>query len=250
MGELNRFIVELSLWKFFGISWVSFSLLYFGFAIVADWLSHRLLPALNVGNRLSGRAKVKQIVNEIRYSLISITVFASYGLLTKIMITKHILNVNWQCDPLFLPFEIICLFVWNEFHFYICHRLLHTKWLFKKVHLIHHRSTIPTAYSTYSFHWFEAILLGSVMISAMFIYHFQWLALLSLPLSSITINAIGHFHYDMFPHKPTSHLLSFSRRHSLHHSHNKGNFGFLLPIFDRLFGSTISKKLESETPTL
>ncbi|QGQ96451.1 hypothetical protein EHS13_16950 [Paenibacillus psychroresistens] len=54
----------------------------------------------------------------------------------------------------------------------------------------------------------------------------------------------------MFPLKRTSNLLSFSRRHSLHHSHNKGNFGFLLPIFDQLFGSSISKKIESETPPL
>jgi Delta7-sterol 5-desaturase len=250
MTDINQFIIEIAWWKFFAMSWVSFSLLYFGFAIVAEWLTHRLLPVLNIGKRLSGNVKNKQISTEIRYSLISISVFACYGLLTKVMITAQILQVNWKFDPIFLPFEIICLFLWNEFHFYISHRLLHTKWLYKQVHVLHHRSTIPTAYSTYSFHWFEAILLGSVMISAMFIYHFQWIALLTLPLTSITFNAIGHFHYDMFPLKSISHLLSFSRRHSLHHSHNKGNFGFLLPIFDQLFKSSISKKIESETPNL
>jgi lathosterol oxidase len=250
MNELNRFIIELSLWKFWVISWISFSLLYFGFAIIAEWLSHRLFPALDFGRPLRGRAKPQQISIEIRYSIVSITVFAFYGLLTKILITEHILTVNWKIDPLLLPLEIIGLFLWNELHFYICHRLLHTKWFYKQVHVIHHRSTTPTAFSTYSFHWFEAVLLGSVMIIAMFIFHFQWLALLSLPLTSITFNAIGHFHYDIFPDKRSSHLLSFSKRHSLHHSHNKGNYGFLLPIFDRLFGSSISKNSEGEASTL
>lgn len=245
MNEINQFIVDLALWKFFLISWVAFSGLYFLFAITAEWASHYLFPILHFGSPISGKAKAHQVVIEIRNSLVSITIFAAYGLLTKILVTSLFLQVNWEIDLLFLPLEIMALFIWNELHFYICHRLLHTKWLYKKVHVVHHRSTIPTAYSTYSFHWFEAVLLGSVMLTAMLIYPFQWLALLSLPLISILFNSIGHFHYDMFPLRSTSHLLSFSRRHSLHHSHNKGNFGFLLPVFDQLFGSTIShKKIE------
>ena len=41
----------------------------------------------------------------------------------------------------------LVLLLWWDFHFYWTHRLLHTKWLFKYVHKVHHESYNPDPFS-------------------------------------------------------------------------------------------------------
>ena len=43
--------------------------------------------------------------------------------------------------------SIIVLYLWQDFHFYWTHRMLHTKWLYKKVHKVHHESYNPGPFS-------------------------------------------------------------------------------------------------------
>ncbi|WP_127579862.1 sterol desaturase family protein [Paenibacillus koleovorans] len=218
----------------FFLTFAAFSGLYFGFA----WLTLHL-PGHKIDHR---PLRKNQIRNEIGLSMISIACFSGIAVVTKWLVELGILEVTWEIVWWKLPLEIAVLFFWNEIHFYLCHRLLHTSWLYRHVHVRHHRSVVPTPYSTYSFHFVEALLLGSVMTTALLFYPFSLVSLMTLPLMSIILNALGHLNADLFPSRPLSHPLAFARRHSMHHSQNSGNYGFFLPWFDMWFRSAIKQK--------
>jgi len=225
----------------FGIVSAGFASIYFSLSITAIFLIHKIFPALKMGKFLDARSlQDMQPFHEIGNSLIAIAIFGLYGVLTLKLDEMNIVHIDWRLDWSRLPIDLLVITLWNEIHFYTCHRFLHTRWLYRHVHITHHRSVVPTPFSTYSFHWFESTLLGSVMIMGMLFYDYTILALILFPLVSLTFNTIGHLNYDLFPEKPLEHILSASRRHGLHHSRVNGNFGFTLPHLDTWFKTRIS----------
>jgi len=215
----------------------AFLLLYFSLAGLGWWLSRSLLPAWGIGAIVDARPlREHQITTEIRRSFLSIVVFAGYGWLTTQAYLHGWVDVRWTASWAQIAGDVIVLLVWNEIHFFLCHRLLHTRWLYRHVHRIHHESVTPTPFSTYSFHWLEAVLLGSVMITAMTWHTFSIWALMFLPVMSLVFNIIGHGNYNIFA--GTS-LRSASAEHASHHRVVVGNYGFYFPVLDQLFGTRL-----------
>jgi len=174
---------------------------------------------------------------EILQSMRSIFVFSLQGIIIQQGLIWGWFNISYDLNGWFF-LQVALLFLWNEVHFFACHYLLHTKFMMKRVHWVHHHSKEPTVFSTFSFHWIEAFLLGTVIIFPLALYPFQAAAILSLPIMSLIINLLGHCNYDFFSaHKP-EHILKFSYRHSMHHKRGRGNLGFLLPWLDTFFKTT------------
>ena len=46
----------------------------------------------------------------------------------------------------------------SEAVFYYNHRMLHTRWLYKHVHKIHHEFTAPIGLAAIYLHWFESLI--------------------------------------------------------------------------------------------
>jgi Delta7-sterol 5-desaturase len=237
---------NVGLVEVFGIATTGFLLLYFTFAIAAWAVTRRVLLPMGIGDVVERHPIRKgQIAKEIRRSLVSIAIFGGYGVLTFEAWCKGFVAINFGASWLKIGAEVAMLVIWNEVHFYTMHRSLHTPWLFRKVHRIHHESAVPTPFSTYSFHWIESMLLGSVMLLPMFIYRFSAPALLALPIISILLNTIGHSNYNLFANHPR--MRSASVEHTAHHIRVNGNFGFYLPFFDRWARTALSRKPEHRT---
>lgn len=214
-----------------------FNLIYWGFSFLAILIFHyfeRKNTIVKVENHfLYAGQKKKEILQSMR----SIFIFS----LQAIVIQQGIENgwfhiqtyTNWWVVP-----QVIVLFFWNEIHFYFCHRLLHTKFMMKNIHHVHHHSKEPTVFSTFSFHGLEAFLLGTIVFLPLLLYPFQLLAIISLPIMSLLINLLGHSNYDLFSNHHPKHILKFPYRHSMHHKQGKGNLGFLLPWLDQIFKTT------------
>jgi len=220
---------------------IFFNLLYWSTALGGSWLlryfsKNGAISPLNNHHLYPGQVKT-----EIGRSLVSIAVFSLQGIILQQGIKAGWLQSSYSVTWRIIP-EILVLFIWNEIHFYLVHRLLHLPWMIRRIHWVHHHSKEPTVFSTFSFHWVEAFLLGTVILFPLLVYPFEWPALLSLPVMSILLNTLGHCNYDLFPKSSLHSILKFSNRHSLHHQMGKGNFGFMLPWFDTAFKTAVPTK--------
>jgi sterol desaturase/sphingolipid hydroxylase (fatty acid hydroxylase superfamily) len=212
---------------------LGFLAIYFGLGAGAWLLTTRVLPARGAGRPLADRPLVPgQIAGEIRASLISILIFGGFGVLTAVGARAGLWTVLPSRSAAGVTAELALLVVWNDVHFYVIHRLLHTRWLYQHVHREHHRAIRPTPFSTYAMHPVEATLLGSVMVCVAPLHAFSLPTLVVFPLVSLVFNNIGHTNYDLAPAASRWNPLAGSRRHEAHHRLVHGNYGFLLPLLD------------------
>jgi Delta7-sterol 5-desaturase len=231
---MREFILNCSATEIMIAGLVFFGGIYFVFGCTNWLLTRQLLPALGIGKQLDPRPLAAgQIRRELEGSAMSIVIF---GL--GMIFPWGLLQLGWAklaIDPSLgqTLVEILVLVVWNEIHFYLNHRLLHTRWL-RQFHLPHHRSVVTTPWSAYNFHPVEAIMLGNVILLPMVLHDFSVYALFSVPLFSLLFNTIGHSNYDFNPRAPRV-IFNGARRHHLHHACFHGNYGFMFPFMDWLF---------------
>jgi Delta7-sterol 5-desaturase len=229
---------RLSYTAVYALTCLGFLSIYFGIGALSEFLVTRFLPRRARGRVLSSRELgAGQRGREIKSSLLSIALFGGFGVLTLFGWRVGLWSVG-RASPL-VVLELLALVLWNELHFYAIHRLLHVQPLYRWVHRHHHRSIRPTSWSTFAMHPLEALLLGSVMVLVMPFHEFSWPTLLLFPTVSLLLNNIGHMNYDALPEASDWHPLSGSRRHERHHQAVHGNYGFMLPLLDRLFGTEL-----------
>jgi len=63
------------------------------------------------------------------------------------------LQEDGSISPLVFLLAFSLGYLWGDTHFYWTHRLLHTQWLYKRVHKTHHESYNPDPFSGLSMHW-------------------------------------------------------------------------------------------------
>src|SRR5690606_11716258 len=182
--------------------------------------------ALGIGGLLDPRPLAAgQLRRELSLSGLSILIFG-----VGMLFPWGLLQLGWarlavEAGPVRVAAESLVLGVWNDVHFWLNHRLLHSRWL-RRIHLPHHLSTVTTPFAAFAFHPLEALMLGNVILLPMVVHDFSFWSLLSVPLFSLFFNCVGHSNYDLWPSVSYAHWFAASRRHHLHHACYHGNYGF------------------------
>ncbi len=202
----------------------------------AYWLALRSIPesvATQTGRVL--RLRPGQVREELWLSLLSMVIFAAQTAAVAWMLRHGWLTIDWHRSPWHLLWELPLLYLWNELHFFMIHRALHWKPLYRTVHIWHHRSVITTPFSAYSFHPVESFLLGSVMPLALAMHAFGPWALLGLTIMSLILNVSGHLPYEQIHERSQlfRRLLAHSRYHNRHHREFHTHYAFSLVWLDR-----------------
>ena len=68
------------------------------------------------------------------------------------------LGCSFAQHPVYLFGLALCVPIIHEFHFFCIHRLIHTPFLYKWVHSVHHNSVNPSPWSSLSMHPVEHLL--------------------------------------------------------------------------------------------
>lgn len=141
--------------------------------------------------------------------------------------------------------SILGYFIIYDLSFYWIHRWLHQAWMYKHVHLTHHRSHNPTPWASYSFHPIEAIL--NLLYYYVYVLIFPtniWL-FISLVILTDFGNLAGHLGYDFFPKTNQSNFIlkwiTTPTHHNLHHQYPQSNYGLYFRGWDKWF-KTLSQR--------
>ena len=139
-------------------------------------------------------------------------------------------NDGWIWFCLWFPL----LQVWQSFHFYSYHRILHIPFFYKISHAVHHRNVNPGPWSGYSMHPIEHTLyISSILIHFVIpshplhvLYHLYWLVLGTVST---------HAGYEKIWIKNKNLLNVGSFFHHLHHRYFNCNYGNPEIPFDKWF---------------
>ncbi|MBY0452258.1 MAG: sterol desaturase family protein [Bdellovibrionaceae bacterium] len=150
--------------------------------------------------------------------------------------TKIYTQINYMGVLYFIGSFLIYILGYEIFY-YFAHRLLHTNFLYKHVHYVHHRVRSPTVLSIYCFHPLEAL--------GYFIFHMSFVLLVpihptALLISSLFLhqgNVTGHLGYEIFPDKFKNKFtfLNSATGHFYHHQYQTCNYGYTFTILDKIF---------------
>ena len=141
-------------------------------------------------------------------------------------------------------FEVLFILIVDDMFFYVLHRLMHeNKYIYRKIHKIHHRAStpFPSEYLyTHPLEWMTGMIgpfIGIFLLQGVSIYSF-WLILIIRNLHELDIHSGLKSSYltKYFPFSGTN------EHHDLHHSILDGNYASSFSFWDKMFKTEISEK--------
>lgn len=185
----------------------------------------------------------KTILREIAWSTSSVIVFCVGTYLIIYYLAKPGYSLLYEdigtYGYVYYFFSIIfCVFL-HDLTFYISHRLLHTHFMMKHFHRIHHSFKNPTPFAIWAAHPLEATILLLIAFLPIFLIPMHITALVIYMLITQIFNLLGHAGVEIMPHKlNTKKLLKYVNtptHHNMHHRYTNYSFGIYSRIWDTLF---------------
>lgn len=181
---------------------------------------------------------------EILYSLSTILIFTAIGVATQdlhragaLRLYDDVSTYGWAYWVASIGAAILI----HDAYFYWTHRAMHHPKLFARFHRVHHLSTSPSPWASYSFAPLEAVVEGMVVPLTLLVMPMHQLAVFVFLVYMIAINVLSHLGIELFPRSFTrsrwTRWLVTSTHHNLHHRDFHGNYGLYFTWWDRLLGT-------------
>jgi len=143
---------------------------------------------------------------------------------------------------LFVSFFLMIIL--HDTYFYWAHRFMHHHKVFRFFHYVHHQSTNPSPWASFSFQPTEAIVEAGIFVIFAFSIPLHFYVLIAFLLFMTAYNVYGHLGWELYPKKFEKSSLgkwvNTSISHNLHHQYFKGNYGLYFMFWDRWM-DTVSK---------
>ncbi len=184
------------------------------------------------------------IAREILYSIGTLLIYGLVSKLVFIAYSRGLTRIYFDIGKYgvgYILVSFVLMVLLHDAYFYWTHRLIHHKWIFNSVHLVHHRSNNPTPWASFSFHPLEAALSAGIVPLIIFTIPSHPIAILLFLTNMTLINVLGHLGYELFSVRlRTSKLgqwLNTSTMHNAHHRDSTCNFGLYFTFWDRFMNT-------------
>jgi Delta7-sterol 5-desaturase len=213
------------------------------FLIVRRWGAERFRASkIQAGNRVNATQIKQEVKNTLVVLLVSAPMMLAISLLYASGHTKLTTDASTIGWPM-IALTFVGLLLLNDLWFYSWHRLLHHPKLFRHVHSVHHKSVDVNPFSSYSFHWFEGLVLGAWILPVALFVPIYLPMLGVLQALGLINNVMSHLGYEFLPRwilkVPLLRWMNTATFHSLHHTSSRGNFGLMFRLWDRLLGTEL-----------
>ena len=142
---------------------------------------------------------------------------------------------------LYVPVSVAIYLALHDAYFYWTHRLMHLPRFYAATHRTHHVSKQPTAWASFAFSPWEALISAWFVPALAFVIPIHigaFLALLTIATACAVMNHAGH---EVWPRAfldgPIGRHLVTARHHNLHHTRFARNYGLYFRWWDRLCGT-------------
>ncbi|KXZ52174.1 hypothetical protein GPECTOR_10g803 [Gonium pectorale] len=250
-------LAHLSLRPLYGGGfWVAFAQLavfYYSVGALLHWALPRLLrvQAIQTQPRKKG-----EVLRDAFYSIGPLAVKAGVWTAVEAMHRRG-LGLTYE-GPIKglgqLPYLLLCVALLDYLHdgwFYWTHRMLHWGPLYRHVHYIHHKSKAPSAFTGYSFHVIEAVIVFANEVLVCFLFPIHMGLHRVYHLYTTLIHEGGHVGYELAPFIPTlagtvmlaargvspCAALNTVQHHDLHHRFPTRHFSLYFTHWDRVCGT-------------
>ncbi|RFZ81231.1 sterol desaturase family protein [Mucilaginibacter terrenus] len=231
--------------KFFIVALTASVLRYFVIAGLTFFLFYKLFYKRLTSYKIQKKEAAKaDFIRDILHSLQTTLVFAAIACVVFLTPVKQITQIPPAGEELPLWWVLLSVplsLLVHDAYFYWMHRLLHHPALFRHTHLLHHKSTNPSPWSSYSFHFLEAVAEGLVLFVVVAVMPMNAVSISLFILAGFVINVYGHLGYEIAPlwlrKTWLFELVNTSVHHNFHHSKFKGNYGLYLRFWDRTMGT-------------
>lgn len=158
---------------------------------------------------------------------------------------------RYYAGPRMVPFSVpvallsyAWIFVGFEVWFYVSHRLLHTKALYR-FHAQHHVAQVTEPLTSLSFSLVERlVLMGGglgLALLAIEVMPITKAGLMAYIVTNYLLNVVGHSNTEWLPKRFVSswlgRLFFTPTFHALHHARYQGHYGLYTVVLDRWFGT-------------
>ena len=170
----------------------------------------------------------------LNVSILILFVFVGFYFFQEIIISSYLFD-----SALIIFIELFVILLFDDTFFYFLHRLMHeNKFIYSKVHKVHHRanSPIPIDYIyVHPLEWMSGFIgpfIGILILGGVSIFTF-WLYLLIRNIHELLIHSGLRSTYLNFPFYGTN------EHHDIHHAKRNGNYSSTFTFWDYLFKTKI-----------
>jgi lathosterol oxidase len=214
------------------------------FIILSIVMTTRYLVSSSLFYRFVRREDHSPIGPDIRSSILSSIIFAFFGAVAIHLWEEGATKIYMEFNDYpfwYIPVSFLLYLFLHDTYFYWSHRLLH-RYKFQRCHVVHHRARVPTAWTSFAFHPFEATLQAMIIPALTLLIPIHWSVLVLILTIMSLFGLTNHLGKEIYPAWAENKLtLITANHHQAHHENLKRNFGLYFTWWDHLMKTEYKK---------